>query len=271
MNPRRIQTKLLAIAITATLAALASSHAAIYNEPFNSPLNGLPTGWQVIWAGTATTGPANGTARIENFGDSQTGLRQTRNNNAPGNSIVRYTGSEGLFDNGIIADFEMNILFTPFSNDNNYSFGVVARAGSLSDINTFNGYYFAVQGQNNTVRIYRDVVANNDLGTQLASGSFTAVGGVTYRMNITAFGSQLSMSIYGWSTETESYSNLLQSVSATDATYASGNFGLRNGMQGSTRGVYWQNLSVIPEPSAVALLVLAGGAMLLRLRRKRAA
>lgn len=272
-RPSKRNPFLMALAPVLTAGLFASAaHAQVLhtiNEPFDSPLGGVPADWNLIWNGGA--GPNNGIAEITEFGpsDSLTGFLQERTvgtRGASGNSALYYAGSSGPVSNGVIDHFSASVIFQVAGGSSDRR-GMLGRVQS-QEYNNIEGYWANVTPSGD-LRLNRDPVSNVSHGTELdhvtLSESLTA--NTDYLMTFSAIGSQLSASVYAWDSNTNDFTDLLGSVSEIDTTYAEGLFGYRVALGSANRRVYWRDaeIHIIPEPGTA---LLGSFGLLLLLRRQ---
>lgn len=108
-----------------------------------------------------------------------------------------------------------------------------------------------------------------------APGTLTTSNNNQYILEFSFIGNHLEASFSIWNPTTQQKGSLLGSLSYTDTrpqARDSGYFGIRGGRYGGPgRGGYFREIQVttIPEPSSVALLLLSAGALLLVRKRRK--
>lgn len=245
--------------------------ATVITEPFSSPEGGLPANWVLKKRGTA---PDDIAQIATNNGQNALRLYRPDLGKDVGTSnyqaAVFYNGSTGDVTNGRMSDFTGSMIISLTRvNALSDTRGIVARAQSQAYV--FNGYYLAVNPTG--IGIWLNPASHIDSGKQLAFSAFenTLLANTDYRFEFSVLGSVLKAEL--WSINGGS---LLGSVTVdvaqqypTDPAYNEGYFGLRVGYGSVDNATYFRdlNLTVVPEPKAAFLLLVAGAAALGQARR----
>lgn len=231
---RLIQTGLCALATAIMAPAIATA-----DEIFSSSFNG-----------TAETTPANFSVSSSLKLNGNGAYRMTAGENAL--SYYNASGSLSLTDYTVDAAFTFagnigNIgLVGRYTDTTNYYVGRLVRDGT-------SGWYlqiyrFASSGGNGAVA----------QSTESFSYSMTGGGGTYYegRLEFTLVGDSLKLELYSQ----QSGGTVLQSITATDASLASGTAGVRASI-GNGSAISYQDFAIntpsIPEPATIAFLMAA--------------
>jgi hypothetical protein len=256
--------------LAAALSCGAASAATI-NEPFDSPVGGLPSGFTLAANGDTSSSKIV-TQGLANY------LQLGVTDSSAQNAALYYTGGDATAtSNNQFADFNGSTIIY-FSSVQNVSraYSLVLRAQTPEFSNPEGGYYVTLvpkAGVGTTGHITINKISSLDGSSSVLASSDTGTNGNflqgPYLMTFSAVGKTLSATVFNSDGVTP-----LASVSTDDTTYSSGYIGLRSNVVyasgNGSRYVYFRNLEVnsVPEPAAMSLLLLAGGLALARRRRK---
>lgn len=267
---RVFNLRLLLGSCLALLAGLYTGNSSLnaqytYTQSFASPVGGLPDDWQVAGYFDSGVGIAEITATLPALYQARTAA----GGGANGNSTVYFTGDFGTVSDGILADFSSTMVFR-IGYAANGPQGVVLRGSISANGNGWNGYYISFNEDTNILQIGLNPTAVSGAGSLGSILESTTISSglshdVDYLLSVSAVEDTISASIYGWDSETSSYSLPLGEVSAIDSTYSEGLFGFRTSYGGINRAVSWRNLELttIPEPSTATMILGAAGFLVL--------
>jgi hypothetical protein len=164
---------------------------------------------------------------------------------------------------GTYGTFSISVDLVDWNNSLNQAFGILGRTSTVG-LGTTKGYAFNYNATAHQLQINR---VNNEAATTIGQVSLTLDPTHDYRFVFTGDGSSLSGQVF----DVAALSTSLATVSATDATFSSGNTGVfvfdRTG-PGTADATFDNFVAAVPEPSTIGL-VLCGLAGLLAPRTRR--
>lgn len=238
------------------LALPAQAQTIIYQTDFSGNAGTLPDDWTARIVGASSTFALDGSGHmVYSF---------TEGNR--GNSAVYWTGDAGSITDGFMTDAKITSLLTWPSQNNLQSMGILGRVQDITLANP-QGYFVGIYRTGSTNYL---IIATNPGGNAFGSilGQTPLVdntGNVSYLLEANFSGNTLTASLYDASGQ-----EVKASLSLTNTTYESGVFGLRVNSETPSRQFAFDNYTIaVPEPSPVAMLVVAGAVFAFIVTRKR--
>lgn len=238
----------------------------VINQPFNSPLGGIPGGWSKFISGNGVTNVA--IIEVSEYETDDYRLMIRRDVGGAGG--VMYTGSQGGIIDGVIQDFHISTITTIQGvNDGR---GIVARAQTVAF--AYSGYWaYTKSGEGTTHKL---AISKNPTTAGVNSGEELAFvtlserlsGNMEYLYTFSGVGNLLVAEVFKQDSEGD-FTILLGSVSVTDDSYSEGKVGYMVRHGGDNRSDYIRNFEItqIPEPMTVSLIAVLGIVCLLRRRK----
>lgn len=191
-----------------------------------------------------------------------------------------YTGFYQLTNSAAtsLADvvLQTTINVTPGDPNNLYAVIGGVQARIAPGIGSYTNGYYAVLGRpswdrgDTALHLYLgldigSVNTSADMGTILGTGTYDASGNTSYQLLLSLFGTNLVAQLWDAAGD-----NMLDEISAYDATYSQGNVGYVSALRSASTHYYYDDLTVssIPEPSTM-LLLMTGALVLVCCRRMR--
>ena len=199
-------------------------------------------------------------------------LHADRGSSTPYTGFYQLTNSAATLLADVVLQTTINV--TPGTPNNLYAVIGGVQARTEPGTGSYTSGYYAVLGRpswdtdDTALHLYLgldvgSVDTSVDMGTVLATGTYDASGDTSYQLLFSLSGTNMVAQLWDAAGD-----NMLDEISAHDATYSQGNVGYVSALRSSSTHYYYDDLTVsaIPEPS-ILLLLMTGGVVLLRRQR----